>query len=215
MLNCFMKTNINNYAVAVLLSVNISAYKGDIPRNHILVCILLIVWILYLFFLQDILKKYRFDLPAGIEHDYSNWEKITTSVSYSLTQTRARVKKLVRMIIKIIKNKNAHSFSQIRDSITQNTNIFALAQVIVHGTPCRPTVQLCSRVALMVSVTFFLPNDNLNYVSVRFIKSAMGAKSIGTLLTNASCWCADWQDLMLLRQQGAYYLVLLHNTLIS
>jgi hypothetical protein len=40
MLNCFMKTNINNYAVAVLLSVNISAYKGDIPRNHILVCIL-------------------------------------------------------------------------------------------------------------------------------------------------------------------------------
>jgi len=157
MLNCFMKTNINNYAVAVLLSVNISAYKGDIPRNHILVCILLIVWILYLFFLQDILKKYRFDLPAGIEHDYSNWEKITTSVSYSLTQTRARVKKLVRMIIKIIKNKNAHSFSQIRDSITQNTNIFALAQVIVHGTPCRPTVQLCSRVALMVSVTFFPP----------------------------------------------------------
>ena len=35
-----MKTNINNYAVAVLLSVNISAYKGNIPRNHILVCIL-------------------------------------------------------------------------------------------------------------------------------------------------------------------------------
>ena len=173
------------------------------------------LWILYLFFLQDILKKYRFDLPAGIEHDYSNWEKITTSVSYSLTQTRARVKKLVRMVIKIIKNKNTYSFSQIRDSITQNTNIFALAQVIVHGTPCRPTVQLCSRVALMVSVTFFLPNDNLNYVSVRFIKSAMGAKNIGTLLTNASCWCADWQDLMLIWQQGAYYLVLLHNTLIS
>ena len=116
---------------------------------------LLIVRILYLFSLQDILKKYRFDLPAGIEHDYSNWEKITTSVSYSLTQTRARVKKLVRIIIGIIKNKNAHSLSQIQDSITQNTNIFALAQVIVHGTPCRPTVQLCSRVALMVSITFF------------------------------------------------------------
>ena len=33
-----MKTNINNYAIAVLLSTNISAYKGDIPRNHILVC---------------------------------------------------------------------------------------------------------------------------------------------------------------------------------
>ncbi|KIJ94950.1 hypothetical protein K443DRAFT_109586, partial [Laccaria amethystina LaAM-08-1] len=100
-----LKTNTNNYALAVLLSVNVSAYKGDIPRNHIL----------------DILKRYRFDLPAGIEHDYANWEKVTTAVSYSLTQTRARVKKL------------------IRDAITQNTNIFALAQLIVHGTPCRPT----------------------------------------------------------------------------
>lgn len=113
-----LKTNINNYALAVLLSANISAYKGDIPRNHIL----------------NILKKYRFDLPTGIEHDYANWEKITTFVSYSLTQSRARVKKL------------------IRDSITQNNNIFALAQVIVHGTPCRPTVQLCSRVALMRAI---------------------------------------------------------------
>lgn len=32
-----VQTNINNYAIAVLLSVEISAYKGDIPRNHILV----------------------------------------------------------------------------------------------------------------------------------------------------------------------------------
>lgn len=45
--------------------------------------------------LQDILRRFRFDLPAGIEHDYANWEKVTTAVSYSLTQTRARLKKLV------------------------------------------------------------------------------------------------------------------------
>jgi hypothetical protein len=45
--------------------------------------------------IQDIIKKYRFDLPAGIEHDYANWEKIQQGVSYSLTQARARVKKLV------------------------------------------------------------------------------------------------------------------------
>ncbi len=36
---CPIKTNINNYAIAVLLSTNISAYKGDTPRNHILVCV--------------------------------------------------------------------------------------------------------------------------------------------------------------------------------
>ncbi|KAF8905266.1 hypothetical protein CPB84DRAFT_1676821, partial [Gymnopilus junonius] len=100
-----LKTNINNYGLAVMLSVKISAYKGDIPRNHVL----------------DILKRYRFDLPQGIKHDYSSWEKITTFVSYSLTQARARVKKL------------------IRDSIDTKINIFKLVQVIVHGTPCRPT----------------------------------------------------------------------------
>jgi len=32
-------------------------------------------------------------------------------------------------------------------------NIFSLAQLIVHSTPCRTTVQLCARVALMVSPT--------------------------------------------------------------
>jgi len=113
-----LKTNINNYGVAVMLSVNISAYKGDIPRNHVL----------------DILKRFRFDLPVGIEHDYANWEKIATYVGYSLTQSRARVKKA------------------IKDSIATKTNIFSLAQIIVHSTPCRVTVQLCARVALMRAV---------------------------------------------------------------
>ena len=32
-----VQTNIHNYGIAVMLSVNISAYKGDIPRNHVLV----------------------------------------------------------------------------------------------------------------------------------------------------------------------------------
>lgn len=46
-------------------------------------------------FLQDILKRYRFDLPVGIEHDYANWEKISTYVSFALTQNRSKVKKAV------------------------------------------------------------------------------------------------------------------------
>ena len=45
---------------------------------------------------------------------------------------------------------------QIRDSIADGSNIFALSQLIVHGTPCRVTVQLCSRVALMVRVSSIL-----------------------------------------------------------
>ncbi|PPQ73479.1 hypothetical protein CVT25_000159 [Psilocybe cyanescens] len=75
-----LKTNINNYALAVLLFVNINAYKGNIPHNHIL----------------------------------------------------------------------------IKESISSDTNIFALSQVIVHSTPCRVTVQLCAQVALMVCFTLFL-----------------------------------------------------------
>jgi hypothetical protein len=52
---------------------------------------------------QDILKRYRFDLPAGIEHDLANWEKIGVFVSYTLTQARARVKKAVQNLIKSVK----------------------------------------------------------------------------------------------------------------
>jgi hypothetical protein len=53
----------------------------------------------HLICLQDILKKYRFDLPLGIEHDYANWEKISIFVGYSLTQSCARVKKAVCIIM--------------------------------------------------------------------------------------------------------------------
>ncbi|KJA14234.1 hypothetical protein HYPSUDRAFT_208899 [Hypholoma sublateritium FD-334 SS-4] len=70
----------------------------------------------------------------GIEHDYANWEKISAYVSFSLTQNRSKVKKAIKA------------------SIVSDTNIFALAQSIVSSTPCRPTVQLCARVALMRSV---------------------------------------------------------------
>ncbi|CAA7263726.1 unnamed protein product [Cyclocybe aegerita] len=145
-----LKTNITNYGIAVLLSINVSAYKGDIPRNHVL----------------DILKRYRFDLPAGIEHDYANWEKISTFVGYSLTQTRARVKKL------------------IKDSIKANTNIFSLAQMIVHSTPCRTTIQLCSRVALMHVVHAECNGGkkfwNLTDARLEFIRTRAGSSASKT-----------------------------------
>ncbi|KAF8220790.1 hypothetical protein L208DRAFT_1426818 [Tricholoma matsutake] len=72
----FACININNYGVAVMLSVNISTYKGDILCNHV----------------------------------------------------------------------------PIKDSIVNNTDIFTLAQVIVHGMPCHTMVQLCTHIALKVVV---------------------------------------------------------------
>jgi hypothetical protein len=50
----------------------------------------------------------------------------------------------------------SQSFLQIKESIKANTNIFSLAQQIVHSTPCRVTVQLCARVALMVCSASYL-----------------------------------------------------------
>ncbi|PPQ96650.1 hypothetical protein CVT26_010632 [Gymnopilus dilepis] len=116
-----LKTNINKYALAVMLSVKIAAYKGQVPANNVLA----------------ILKRLRFDLPVGIEHDYANWEKVTTFVSDALTQIRSKMKK------------------QIRDSVqpANNTNIYRLTQALASCLPnARPTVQLCARVALMRSV---------------------------------------------------------------
>lgn len=138
-----------------MLSVNVSAYKGNIPRNHVLVRIPFIIWTYQLTFLQDILKKYRFDLPTGIEHDYSNWEKISAYVSYSLTQTRARVKKLVCVSmltlfpvaqLQIIfisdqrqhKGKNQHIYPCAGDCsvYTLSHNNSALRPCCAYGKPC-------------------------------------------------------------------------------
>ena len=147
--------NITNYGLAVMLSVNISAYKGGVPRNHVLVCIsflFMMMWHSHSNLPQDILKRYRFDLPEGIEHDYANWEKISAYVSYALTQNRSKVKKAVcDYNIHILLMQNHHDTIQIRQSVKANMNIFSLSQAIVYSTPCRPTVQLCARVALMVS----------------------------------------------------------------
>ena len=65
----------------------------------------------------------------------------------------------------------------------ENTNVFTLAQTIVHSTPCRPTIQLCARVALMVSdcsiYLVVIPSKILT--STQFSLSAMAEKNTGTL----------------------------------
>jgi len=86
--------------LAIMLSVQISAYKGDIPCNHALVCIELLACTLTTdLCLQNILKRYWFNLPPGLEHDHANWEKVIGQVGYALTQACARVKKAVWMVL--------------------------------------------------------------------------------------------------------------------
>ncbi|KAL0572681.1 hypothetical protein V5O48_009280 [Marasmius crinis-equi] len=75
-----MKTNIDNYAWGILLSPTLRTYKGAVPKEHLLA----------------IIKKFRFDLPPGIEHNTASWEKVTTQVETSLTQIRSAIKKAIR-----------------------------------------------------------------------------------------------------------------------
>ncbi|KJA15036.1 hypothetical protein HYPSUDRAFT_149645, partial [Hypholoma sublateritium FD-334 SS-4] len=139
-----LKVNITNYGMAVMLSVNISAYKGGVPRNHVL----------------DILKRYRFDLPVGIEHDYANWEKISAYVSFALTQNRSKVKKAIKA------------------SITLSTNVFTLAQGIVSSTPCQPTIQLCSRRSVYVECRGSEKYWNLIDARLEFIRSKADGSAV-------------------------------------
>ncbi|KAJ6562110.1 hypothetical protein B0H19DRAFT_1068788 [Mycena capillaripes] len=114
-----LEKNINSYAAAVLLSVKLPAYKGNIPK-HILFAIL---------------KKQRFDLPAGIEHNPANWGKVKKVVDNGLTQFRSKCKKAIS--------------GSLKGQPKERTNIFELTQAMVENTNCEVNVLLCARVAFM------------------------------------------------------------------
>ncbi|KAJ7782555.1 hypothetical protein DFH07DRAFT_949346 [Mycena maculata] len=75
-----LEKNIYNYAAAILLSSKISAYKGAIPTNTLL----------------NILKKHRFDLPAGIENNPADFAKVVTVVQDTFTQLCSKFKKAAK-----------------------------------------------------------------------------------------------------------------------
>ncbi|KAJ6632546.1 hypothetical protein B0H10DRAFT_2252063 [Mycena sp. CBHHK59/15] len=131
-----LEKNISNYAAAVLLPSKISTYKGANPTNILLA----------------ILKKHRFDLPTGIEHNPANWAKVVAAAQDALTQKRAKFKKAARLlsfclpILKIEKSDKKYVPGP------KQQNIFNLTQVFVDGTQCTVNLLLCARVALMRKV---------------------------------------------------------------
>ncbi|KAJ7328067.1 hypothetical protein DFH08DRAFT_709945, partial [Mycena albidolilacea] len=112
--------NIDHSAAAVLLSSKIRTYKGTTPTNIVV----------------EILKKYRFDLPAGIEHNPADFSKVIGAIQEALTQKRSKFKKL--------SVENAPKANQL--------NIFQLTTAFVDGTRCSVSVPVCARVALMRKV---------------------------------------------------------------
>ncbi|KAH9912371.1 uncharacterized protein B0H18DRAFT_878163, partial [Fomitopsis serialis] len=118
-----LQTNISHYAVAVMLSSKISAYKGQTPVNHVL----------------DIIRILRFDIPTGIERNAANWKKIVKAVSDAFTAIRAAFKKLLRL-------------STIGITPSNHQTIYKLTMVLIKNTKCEASVPLCARVALMRAV---------------------------------------------------------------
>ncbi|KAF8143274.1 hypothetical protein K438DRAFT_1524076, partial [Mycena galopus ATCC 62051] len=96
--------NIDHSAAAVLLSSKIRTYKGTTPTNIVV----------------EILKKHRFDLPAGIEHNPADFSKVIGAIQEALTQKRSKFKKL--------SVENAPKANQL--------NIFQLTTAFVDGTRC-------------------------------------------------------------------------------
>ncbi|KAJ7648431.1 hypothetical protein B0H17DRAFT_959032 [Mycena rosella] len=101
-----LNKNIINYAPAVLLSSKVTEYKGQGVTNILLA----------------ILKKHRFDLPAGIENIPADWAKVIDVVKEALTQKRSKIKQKARHL-KL-------------STIPFDTNIFDLTSAIVKGTKC-------------------------------------------------------------------------------
>ncbi|KAJ7798123.1 hypothetical protein B0H14DRAFT_3545998 [Mycena olivaceomarginata] len=118
--------NISSYASAVLLSSKITIYKGDGPKNVLL----------------GIIKKYRFDIPDGVEKIPADWAKIVAEVQEALTQKRPRSRSCLKV------NKT----DETNGPDSEHQNIFTLAQNVVKGSQCTVNIVLCARIALMRSV---------------------------------------------------------------
>ncbi|KAJ7479924.1 hypothetical protein FB451DRAFT_1395490 [Mycena latifolia] len=135
-----LEKNIANYAAAVLLSSKIWTYKGATLTN----------------ILVEILKKHRFDLPAGIEHNPADFSKVIAAIQDALTQKRAKFKKLIKYSLKPKDPRSAEDAPA-----SDHLNIFELVQAFVDGTQCSVNVPLCARVALMRKV--YLKNSGANF----------------------------------------------------
>ncbi|KAJ6555776.1 hypothetical protein B0H19DRAFT_1070948 [Mycena capillaripes] len=123
-----LKVNIYAYATPVLLSPHLGSYKGDVPVQIVFA----------------IVKKHRFDTPAGFEHNPAECDKLIAVIQEAFTQVRARLKKLLFASVKILRDKKALDLPP-----EKHQNLFGLAQAFVEGSKCRINGGLVGRIALM------------------------------------------------------------------
>ncbi|KAJ7431089.1 hypothetical protein B0H11DRAFT_2262426 [Mycena galericulata] len=122
-----LNKNIYSYAAAIILSVKLSAYKGNTPKNILFVRHLRSLVPLLNSVVKAILKKHRFDLPPGIEHNPADWSKFKKCISSSVKSSPTA---------ELLPKK-------------ERKNIFELTQIMVQNTQCEVNVHLCARVGFM------------------------------------------------------------------
>ncbi|KAJ7487244.1 hypothetical protein B0H11DRAFT_2409900 [Mycena galericulata] len=140
-----LKTNIQSYALAVLLSPKLAQYRGDLSVQHVM----------------QILLKHRYDLPPGIENNPADMHKVTTSIQDAFTQCRSSIKKKLFASVRISRVNDENKRIIIDLEPSKHQNLFALAQALVDGTKCRITNALCGRIALMREV--YLRDSSTKY----------------------------------------------------
>ncbi|KAF8066041.1 hypothetical protein FPV67DRAFT_1671007 [Lyophyllum atratum] len=127
--------NIKSFAVAVLLSPKLSAYKGgNLARDHVIA----------------IVKKSGRHLPPDFERDHHAQKELRGVVSYELTQVRSTMKTKVMPVFTAMNASD--SFIQVAAALSDNQTIFDLATHAVTGTQLRVTVTLAARLALLRKV---------------------------------------------------------------
>ncbi|RDX43140.1 hypothetical protein OH76DRAFT_1422128 [Lentinus brumalis] len=115
--------NIKSYAHGVIFSSKIALYKGTIPTNHLL----------------DIVKRYRWGLPEGVENDTPKWKKVVKEAGDALTAVRRKIK---IQLIASIKDEDP----------TKHSDIYDVASACIKGTSYKITIPLLARLALMRGV---------------------------------------------------------------
>ncbi|KAJ6543802.1 hypothetical protein B0H10DRAFT_2281533 [Mycena sp. CBHHK59/15] len=134
-----LKVNIQAYMAPILLSSKLGSYKGEEPSQLVF----------------DLIKKHRFDMPAGFEHNPAICAKLLAAIQEALTQARSRYKKLLFASVKVMQNKLV-----IDLPVEKHQNLFGLAQSFVDGSKCRINGGLVGRIALMRAVFLEYPGTN-------------------------------------------------------
>ncbi|KAI0082997.1 hypothetical protein BDY19DRAFT_141726 [Irpex rosettiformis] len=116
-----LEKNIKSAAPVILLSPQVSAYKGNKLAENLL---------------EHLRVKCSEELSPNIMNNHAEYNELMVAIRDALTQCRSKIKKALRASIK-------------PEASQDKWNIYDLADHILKGTNTKPNLKLCARLALM------------------------------------------------------------------